>query len=76
MMPENARRRVTNSRIGPSAFMLSSMNGAISTATSDAGSPHDANSLLARVLTSSATAVATQAPQPKQNARYFTGSGS
>jgi hypothetical protein len=42
MRPENAWRRKENSSTGPSAFIDSSMNGATSTATSDAGSPQRA----------------------------------
>src|SRR5436189_3012516 len=65
-----------NSRMGPSAFIDSSMKGATSTATSASGSPHCPNSLLDNVFTSSATAGATQAPQPNAPTRNFIGSGS
>ena len=46
MRPEYALRLAQNSRIGPAAFMISSINGATSTATNASGNPSRSNRAL------------------------------
>ncbi len=69
VMPDHSRRRRQNSRIGPRAFIDSSMKGAMITATRVVGSPARSNSQAAPLLTPMATRVATTAPHAKQKAR-------
>jgi hypothetical protein len=51
VMPENSRRNSTRISAGPSAFIVSSMNGATSTATRLSGRPMLAKRWAAPVLT-------------------------
>ena len=68
--------RNRNSSSGPSAFMVSSATGAVSTATRLVGRCSCLASAAAPSLSSNAIAVATQAPQARHAARYLMGSGS